>query len=213
MALLLNVPYKEKDEAKALGAKWNAELKKWYVPEKENYGKFNKWIVKDDERRTIICDYIYLVEGKRECFKCKKETRVITFGIKEYYNFWCTNNRRGSNYYNNNFKVIREIDPLPKDLLEMIQQKYNYQMTFSKTTKSAYFANRCDYCDKLQGAFHLFEEPSSPFNAYTVEKAQNLIIYKIPLKYDLNVEVINCGIDGKNYINEYAEFRKLDLLL
>lgn len=29
--LLLNVPYEEKDEAKSLGAKWNPELKKWYI--------------------------------------------------------------------------------------------------------------------------------------------------------------------------------------
>lgn len=28
MALLLNVPYEDKEEAKALGARWNPELKK-----------------------------------------------------------------------------------------------------------------------------------------------------------------------------------------
>ena len=37
MSLILNVPYKEKDEAKALGAKWNPQLKKWYVEKRMDY--------------------------------------------------------------------------------------------------------------------------------------------------------------------------------
>ena len=37
MAVLLNVPYAEKDQAKALGAWWNNDLKKWYVPSEKNY--------------------------------------------------------------------------------------------------------------------------------------------------------------------------------
>ena len=40
--LLLNVPYEEKDEAKSLGAKWNPELKKWYIQNTEACGKFIK---------------------------------------------------------------------------------------------------------------------------------------------------------------------------
>lgn len=31
MELFLNVPYAEKNEAKTLGAKWNAKIKKWYI--------------------------------------------------------------------------------------------------------------------------------------------------------------------------------------
>ena len=29
--IYLNVPYSEKDEAKKLGAKWDAKNKKWYI--------------------------------------------------------------------------------------------------------------------------------------------------------------------------------------
>ena len=47
MRLYLNVPYSEKDEAKALGAKWNAKAKKWYTDvQADEYVKFSKWIVK-----------------------------------------------------------------------------------------------------------------------------------------------------------------------
>ena len=39
----LKVPFSEKDQAKALGAKWNAELKQWYVPQGVDAKPFEKW--------------------------------------------------------------------------------------------------------------------------------------------------------------------------
>lgn len=39
----LKVPFNEKDQAKALGAKWNAELKLWYVPQGVDSTPFEKW--------------------------------------------------------------------------------------------------------------------------------------------------------------------------
>jgi hypothetical protein len=39
----LNVPYAEKDAAKALGAKWDATNKKWYAPGTLNISDFAKW--------------------------------------------------------------------------------------------------------------------------------------------------------------------------
>ncbi|WP_428355100.1 DUF5710 domain-containing protein [Methyloprofundus sp.] len=39
----LNVSYAEKDAAKALGARWDANKKKWYVPENLDTSVFSKW--------------------------------------------------------------------------------------------------------------------------------------------------------------------------
>lgn len=39
----LKVPFNEKDQAKSLGAKWNAELKQWYVPQGIDAMPFKKW--------------------------------------------------------------------------------------------------------------------------------------------------------------------------
>ena len=39
----LKVPFSEKDQAKALGARWNAELKQWYVPQGVESAPFAKW--------------------------------------------------------------------------------------------------------------------------------------------------------------------------
>jgi len=44
MIIYLEVPYAEKDKAKALGAWWSPSKKKWYVKDIENLYPFYKWI-------------------------------------------------------------------------------------------------------------------------------------------------------------------------
>ena len=39
----INCPYDEKDLAKTLGAKWDVEAKKWYVPEGIKIETFRRW--------------------------------------------------------------------------------------------------------------------------------------------------------------------------
>ncbi|MCQ8105661.1 DUF5710 domain-containing protein [Methylomonas sp. SURF-2] len=40
----LNVPYAEKDQAKALGARWDAANKKWYAPLGKDIEPFARWL-------------------------------------------------------------------------------------------------------------------------------------------------------------------------
>jgi hypothetical protein len=40
----LTVPYAEKDDAKRLGARWDATRKKWYVPQGVDAEPFSRWI-------------------------------------------------------------------------------------------------------------------------------------------------------------------------
>jgi len=41
--IYLNVPYAQKDAAKAFGAKWDVTNKKWYVPADKDVTLFAKW--------------------------------------------------------------------------------------------------------------------------------------------------------------------------
>jgi hypothetical protein len=41
--IYLAVPYAQKDAAKALGARWDAAHKKWYIPATMDIGPFAKW--------------------------------------------------------------------------------------------------------------------------------------------------------------------------
>ncbi|MCB0339358.1 MAG: hypothetical protein KDD53_07125 [Bdellovibrionales bacterium] len=41
--LILEVPFKEKDRAKELGAWWDPDLKKWFVPAGKDTAPFRRW--------------------------------------------------------------------------------------------------------------------------------------------------------------------------
>ena len=70
MFLLLNVPYSEKDEAKAIGARGNPAIKKWYVTDKKNYNKFARWFTKQNAN-LIICNQLYIIVGEQHCLNTK----------------------------------------------------------------------------------------------------------------------------------------------
>ncbi|TSA39213.1 MAG: hypothetical protein D4R63_09635 [Methylococcaceae bacterium] len=40
----LHVPYAQKDAAKALGAKWDAAKKQWFVPVGTDLSRFSQWL-------------------------------------------------------------------------------------------------------------------------------------------------------------------------
>lgn len=192
MPLLLDVPYEEKEIVKFLGAKWNNNLKKWYISAKQDYPTFRKWILKSNVEsvKTIICDYIYILEGKRKCYKCKKETKVITFAADQLLTFWNTQGDTqdfGMGIERELF-LLPHFNPMPEKLLEFMQERYNYKNTYSNTRKESYLANRCQYCDALQGDYFLFEESNAPFDLCYTDGIEALNVYRIPLVYDLSVE-------------------------
>lgn len=44
----LKVPFREKDEAKVLGAWWDPVAKTWYVPPGKDLRAFDRWLPKDE---------------------------------------------------------------------------------------------------------------------------------------------------------------------
>jgi hypothetical protein len=44
VAAMLKVPFAEKDEAKQLGARWDAKKKKWYAPLGADLARFSRWL-------------------------------------------------------------------------------------------------------------------------------------------------------------------------
>ena len=208
MSLIIDVPYAEKDEAKSLGAKWNPNLKKWYVKERKNYYKFEKWILGNNENVFILCDYFYIVEGIHICFKCKKPTKVIGFGIKNFFEIFDSkecDNEYHFGYYDDIIHIASHIEPLSKNLLNKLEEKYNYYESYSKTINSSYLANHCSNCSVIQGDFFLFKEVDTPFFVDSIEKAKKLKLYKVPLENDLIVD-LDIGFGSEDYlIEKYAQ--------
>lgn len=189
--LMLNVPYSEKDIAKKLGARWNPDCKKWYVPQKKDYPRFAKWII--TQGNIVACDAIYVMEGRHPCFRCGKETRVIGFALENFYEFYAGSEDEEieSTYWSDVIRIAGPIDPIPAPLLKCLQSKYNYKKRYSYTTRESHISNCCDHCDVLQGDFFLFNEVDSPFFIDSPQKVRNLHIYKVSLKHDL---IINASV-------------------
>ena len=45
--IVLDVPYKEKEEVKVLGARWDPQIRKWYIPADQNPKPFARWIMEE----------------------------------------------------------------------------------------------------------------------------------------------------------------------
>ncbi|MDY2856707.1 MAG: DUF5710 domain-containing protein [Oscillospiraceae bacterium] len=187
MALLLNIPYSEKDEAKKLGAKWNPKLKKWYVQDKKDYYKFSKWILGNEDSATIICDHIYIVEGIRQCFRCKQPTKVIGFGIENMFEIAkpeeYTNVYSPCQYYTDEIHIAPFLSNFTPEFLDFLDRNWGYRKDYSKIAGVDYY-NHCSCCGVLQGNFYLFDEDDSPFFPTTENEAKKLTLHKIIIEND-----------------------------
>ena len=76
--IYLNVPYREKDAASDLGAKWDRREKSWYVPEGKDVEPFGKWLGRDEsmqERKAqdpVTAERIYLAVAYQDHWAAKK---------------------------------------------------------------------------------------------------------------------------------------------
>lgn|SRR5574344_31347 len=71
MTKYIYIPYKDKEEAKALGAKWDRDQKSWFIPDEINESVFSKWIAKIDPVAAFASDLIaagcFLEPGEPIC--------------------------------------------------------------------------------------------------------------------------------------------------
>lgn len=205
MPLLLNVPYSQKDEAKSLGAKWNPKLKKWYTDTPNEYHKFRKWF-KNQSTNLIVRESLYIAVGHNICFKCKRDTMVISFAAENYVLL-----DEESKIYNGDINFISDSENIPFELQKYLNDNYKYYKGYSKTTRSNYFGNHCNNCGVLQGNFFLHCEPDSPFFIDSEECAKKLVIYTIKLRNDLEFSGSIGWGSGDYLVKQFATFNDLEM--
>jgi len=84
--LYINVPYSEKDKAKALGAKWDPVKKSWFIPKELNQINFEEWIPKNNDKNidgNIRSMGFFIIESLESCWKCNQDTPVFSFLLPE----------------------------------------------------------------------------------------------------------------------------------
>jgi hypothetical protein len=74
--IYLNVPFAQKDEAKALGARWDGTQKKWHAPANKDITLFAKWKADSD---TVI-----LPKTKASTPKISTSSKKTSTGVKTH---------------------------------------------------------------------------------------------------------------------------------
>ena len=216
MSLFLNVPYAEKDEAKALGARWNPKVKKWYTDApRKDYIKFAKWILRDTDDVTIATDHIFIVEGKRSCWKCGEPTRVVGLGVDQMIHIFDGDSGPEIELIEDHLAPGEELhlawteceEDIPPTLRKYLKETYSVKTGYSKTIKGMCFANHCDHYGALQGNYFVFDEVDSPLTLMVegdelAELASKLKIFMIPIEDDLQLDW-EVGFGS----NDYAYFK------
>src|SRR5690606_23558845 len=143
--LKLNVPYLEKEEAKALGAYWDVDNRTWCLPRRNynNIEKCEKWI--HTSYYYIAETPIYIAESIQECWKCNKEIKVTTFAAHNV-NYFFKNDDDDDNVFieieKMGFAFASNITSIPNNLLNLIQKKNPYyKLSYTKTSGISYYNN------------------------------------------------------------------------
>lgn len=69
METTLQVPFSEKEEAKRVGARWNATGKVWFAPEGADLSWFMKWLPQVHKNKEL---YVNMVPGKSKVASLRK---------------------------------------------------------------------------------------------------------------------------------------------
>lgn len=193
--IFFTVPYSDKEIVKSLGAKWNPSIKKWsYFGYHNEYIKFAKWIMGDENEIVIATDYIYILEAKKKCYRCGKETRVVALGVADYVKL---SKEFGDEIYidlvydDENISLVSELRPkdIPPKILEYLET--NYSLRFGKSTqRGEYYANHCDHCNTIQGDNYVLYEPTATFSTdYYGEKLKDkmseISVLRVPIGDDI----------------------------
>lgn len=176
MPTLLFVPFEEKDQAKALGARWDPNNKTWYIPDHLDPSLFQKWLTPEGiTEPTIISDEFYLLDSTQECWKCGQKTPVTAILVPIGTQILeLDENNHQLHWETIDFhSILSYITYLNQEITTKLENIRPYfQYTFSRTTQGKYWANLCQHCHALQGDFHLHSEPDGAFGFLDDEKAQ-----------------------------------------
>jgi hypothetical protein len=164
----LRVPFTKREEARRLGARWDAGRKLWYVPDGVAAEPLAQWLPVRPAPNVRSDRYLLLVTT-RDCWWCKAATQVFGLALPEGYQAlhfyahgdedddpaqpgksWRTGRRRALLSY-----VWDLADPVAQRLGVLAPR---YHLDFSQTIQEFYWMNHCEHCEAKLGDNNTFHE-------------------------------------------------------
>jgi len=149
--VMLEVPFEQKDEVKALGARWDRDARCWYVPAGRDVAPFERWFPKASWVGGRVVRAGLMGQGQW-CYRCGARG-VALAGILVPPRFSVD----PSGFVSFDF-VARTLGVLVNDT--PLAERYNIgriRLRSSQQRPEGYVANACRACDALFGSFPLQE--------------------------------------------------------
>lgn len=172
----LEVPFSEKDEAKALGARWDPANRTWYVPAGVDPGTFRRWLPgAKEEGKTELVPPVHIVESATECWRCARVSSVATVAAESFVPRGESGEPVETDLY-----VFSGIEYLPEELVEEVRKvSPGYRRRFSKTAGVSYYMNHCASCNAPFGDFYMHSEPGGAFFPTTPRAARAIRLRRL----------------------------------
>lgn len=194
--LLLNVSFAEKEQVKALGARWNPRLRKWYVPEDLDISAFGRW-VPDEPDETFAYAPLYLVKSIGSCWKCGGGAEVYCLASQGF---------EAEGYFHEDYFVTYgSLETVPDALrAHFMSHCSSYHEDYSRTAGGRYCMNHCS-CGAKLGDFFLHEEPGGAFFPTSSSAARKISLVELGELGSTRIEIPAApGLKYPNLIWQFA---------
>jgi len=180
----LNVPFSEKEEAKKLGAKWDADKKVWYIPDGIPSSALSRWMTEEDDKEcltSVTSNGINVAVAKQECWQCKIQSEV--FGIvliHPNYVLTCEsefdNEDVASLVASGEPHIMCYTQFLSDNVVQLMRQiAPKFFLDNSKMAETQYWMNHCQHCGAKFGDFFLIED-DGPLATISEEESKMIVI-------------------------------------
>lgn len=157
----LNVPFSDKDEAKQLGARWDPEAKRWYVPENLSPASFERWAPTHNNLLLMLAP-VWLLESESSCWKCQRRSPVFCLACSDVRD--AQDDREGAYEDDEEVLLISDMASVDSRIQRWLRELApDYRPDWSKTQDARVWMNHCAHCGAKMGDFYLHSEPGGAF--------------------------------------------------
>ncbi len=159
----LHIPFEEREQAKHLGARWDAEAKCWFIDSALDPAPFRRWLEEGPrsarQAYSIVSDRAFVLSAGTRCWKCRAGIRVVCI----YCASGCVDGEPCEQFTVSNIKAIDE------NLRRQLEAIPCFRFAYSRDAGGRYLINHCGRCGAQQADYYLHCEPSGMF--FTVKEA------------------------------------------
>lgn len=176
MPTYLEVSFSDKDEAKRLGARWDAASRRWYVPDSIPVAPFARWLPAAVQSEDVLIAPIYLRRSTEACYKCHKDTEVFCLGVSAIREVEVDDDGTVYRHENDNqpdLVNVNNLEQLDARLVAALaRQAPRYRLDYSQTQRAQVWINHCEHCNAKLGDFFLHNEPDGAFFPTSAEDSR-----------------------------------------